>query len=59
MESEAGQLENGEKKNKTHRQKKNRIGRETDSVWLHLLRRITLSSSERVQAERNLPERHV
>ena len=47
------------KKNKANDQKKNRTGRKTDSVLLHPMRRITLSSSGRVQAEQSLPGRHV
>ncbi len=58
MESAARLSENAEKKNQAKRQKKNRISRETDSVLSNPTRWITLSSSERVQAGRNLPEQH-
>ena len=51
--------ENAAKKNKANDQKKNRTGRKTDSVLLHPMCRITLSSSGRVQAEQSLPGRHV
>ena len=47
--------ENAEKNNRNKRQKKNRTGRKTDSVLLHPISRITLSSSERVQAAQSLP----
>lgn len=47
--------ENAEKNNRNKRQKKNRTGRKTDSVLLHPISRITLSSSERVQAAQSPP----
>ena len=59
MESEVRPSENAAKKNKANDQKKNRTGRKTDSVLLHPMCRITLSSSGRVQAEQSLPGRHV
>lgn len=43
------------KNNRNKRQKKNRTGRKTDSVLLHPISRITLSSSERVQAAQSPP----
>ena len=58
-ESEVRPSENAAKKNKANDQKKNRTGRKTDSVLLHPMCRITLSSSGRVQAEQSLPGRHV
>lgn len=54
MESEVRPSENAAKKNKANDQKKNRTGRKTDSVLLHPMCRITLSSSGRVQAEQSL-----
>lgn len=43
------------KEQQNKRQKKNRTGRKTDSVLLHPINRITLSSSERVQAAQSPP----